>query len=176
MYQPIQEYCTPSSHCTHDCHDAQALSGQPYDEEAQQSAYSSRDSPGQTGVSPSVSLADAGTANSHGSQPSSHVAAQGLASIQHSVPAQVLAGNSSVNVQQQTTASNDGLVAGGSYDTQQDVAASVHATALEEELPASDGETDMSSADWQTGRQQHAQGMQHMAAITQQAYASWLAC
>lgn len=146
----------------------QALSGQPFDEEAQQSAYNSLESPGQTGMTPSTSLGDDGAANSPGSQPSSHMAAQGLTSVQQSVPAEGFAGDANVNAQQQTTASNDGLIAGASYDTQQDAAASVHATALDEELLASDGETNMSSAGWQTGRQQHAQGMQHMAAIMQQ--------
>lgn len=151
------------------CHVAQALSGQPFDEEAQQSAYHSLESPGQTGMTPSTSLGDDGIANNTpGSQPSSHVAAQGLTSVQHHVPADANAGDAFVIAQQQTTASNDGLIAGASYDTQQDAAASVHATDLDDELPASDGETNMSSAGRQTGQQQRAQGMQHMAAIMQQ--------
>lgn len=153
---------------TYDSHFAQALSGQPYDEDAQQSAYSS---PAPTGVS-----LGAGAANSPVSQPSGHVSAQALAAVQHFVSAEVYAGDASVDVQQQTTASNDGLVAAGSYDTQQDAAASVHATALEGNLPGSDGETDLSSVGWQTGKQPRGRGRQCTATNTWGACACRLAC
>ena len=132
----------------------QALSGQQFDEEAQQSAYMSNASHGLVGTSPSVSVGvrAADAADSPASQPS-HVAAQVPDDTQHSVPAQASAADTCAIEQQQTTASNDGLVAAGSYDTLTAAAASVHATALEEDLPASDAETDLSSVGLQRGRQ-----------------------
>ena len=145
-------------------HFAQALSGQQYDEEAQQSAYISSESHGQTGTSRSVSVGARalGADDSPASQPSV-VAAAAVAAQQHFVPAQASAANTSAHEQQQTTASNDDLVVGGSCDTQQDAgAASVHATVLEEDLPASDAETDLSSAGLQRGR--HAQSRHTLAA------------
>lgn len=134
-------------------HVVQALSGQQYDEEAQQSAYISNASHGLTGTSPSVSLGvrAADATNSPASQPS-HAAAEVPDDRQHSVPAQASAADTCVNEQQQTTASNDGLAAAGSYDTLNAAAASVHAAALEEDLPASDAETDLSSVGLQRGR------------------------
>ena len=134
-------------------HVMQALSGQQYDEEAQQSAYISNESHGQMGTSPSVSVGvrAADAANSPASQ-RSHAAAKVSAATQHSGPAQAYATGTCVNEQQQTTASNDGLVTAGSYDTLNAAAASVHATALEEDLPASDAETDLSSVGRQHGR------------------------
>ena len=149
-----------------DSHVAQALSGQQYDEEAQQSAYVATESHGRTGTSPSVSLgAKASNANNSPASQPSLAAAETLAAAQHFVPAQASAANVNAHEQQQTTASNDGLVAGGSCDTQQDAAAaSVHATALEEDLPASDAETDLSSVGLQHGSR-HAQSRHILAAI-----------
>lgn len=134
-------------------HVMQALSGQQYDEEAQQSAYISNESHGQIGTSTSVSLGvrAADAANSPASQ-RSHAAAKVPAATQHSVPAQASATDTRVHEQQQTTASNDGLVAADSYDTLNAGAASVHATALQEDLPASDAETDLTSVGLQHGR------------------------
>ena len=138
----------------------QALSGQQYDEEAQQSACISTESHGQIGTSQTVTAnaRASGANNSPASQPSL-VAAEALAAGQHFVFTNV-----NVHEQQQTTASNDGLVAAGSYDTQDAAAAaSVHATALDEDLPASDAETDLSSIGLQHGRR-HAQSRHTMAA------------
>lgn len=124
-------------------------------------------------MSPGMSLGNAaGAANSLGSQPSSHVAAEAVAAAQHFVNAEPCPADASPDAQQ-TTASNDGLVAVGSYDTQQDaVAASVHATALGEDLPASDADTDLSSVGLQPGRRQLAQSRHTLlASSVLQAYA-----
>lgn len=151
----MKNYVQPTRHKFNICHVAQAMSGQQYDEEAQQSAYISSESHGQIGTSPSVSVGarPPSAANSPAIQPSL-VAAEALAVAQHLVPTQASAADANAHEQQQTTASNDGLNAVGSYDAQQDAAAaSVHATALEEDLPASDAETDLSSVGLQRGRQ-----------------------
>ena len=160
LYQPVRCNIVLLVHQSCDVsHRVQAFSGQQYDEEAQQSACISTESLGQIGTSPTVTAnaRASGANNSPASQPSL-VAAEALADGQHFVPTNV-----NVHEQQQTTASNDGLVAAGSYDTQDAAAASVHATALDEDLPASDAETDLSSIGLQHGRR-HAQSRHTLAA------------
>ena len=170
LHQPIRWNVDLSVHQSSEVSQlAQALSGQQYDEEAQQSAYVSTESHGHggTGTSPSVSAgARASSANNSPASQPSLVAAEALAAAQHFVPAQASAADVNAHEQQQTTASNDGLVAAGSYDTQQDAAAaaSVHATAPEEDLQASDAETDLSSVGLQHGRR-HAQSRHTLAAL-----------
>lgn len=138
----------------------QAMSGQQFDEEAQQSAYKSvSESQGHADTSPSTSLG-IGTASldlmaSVAAEPL-HAAAAAAAHLATS--ADTSAAGLPHNVQQQTTASNDALAAGDSYDMQQHAAASVQATVSEEDRPASDAETDLSSVGLLSGRRQHDQG------------------
>ena len=135
------------------------MSGQQFDEEAQQSAYKSVSaSQGHADTSPSTSLG-IGTASldlmaSVVAEPI-HAAA---AAAHPSTSADTSAAGLPQNVQQQTTASNDALAAGGLYDMQQHAAASVHATVSEEDCPASDAETDLSSVGLLSGRQQRDKG------------------
>ncbi|DBB01117.1 TPA: hypothetical protein ACH3X1_001008 [Trebouxia sp. C0004] len=136
----------------------EAMSGQQFDEEAQQSAYKSiSDSKGHADTSPSTSVG-IGTASL---DLMASVAAEPLyaaAAAHPSTSADTSADGLPHNVQQQTTASNDALVAGGSTDMQQHAAASVHATVSEEDCPASDAETDLSSVGLLSGRRQHDKG------------------
>ena len=135
------------------------MSGQQFDEEAQQSAYKSVSaSQGHADTSPSTSVG-IGTASldlmaSVVAEPI-HAAA---AAAHPSTSADTSAAGLPQNVQQQTTASNDALAAGGLYDMQQHAAASVHATVSEEDCPASDAETDLSSVGLLSGRQQRDKG------------------
>ena len=123
----------------------QALSGQQYDEEAQQSAYKSTSgSHGQTDNSPSASF-NLGPAG---------LSIVGSAAANHSLPVGTSANDTSKQIQQQMTASNEAFATDGSYERQQHAAASVHATALDEDFPASDAETDLSSVGLRPGRQQ----------------------
>ncbi len=139
--------------------DLQAMSGQQFDEEAQQSAYKSVSaSQGHADTSPSTSVG-IGTASldlmaSVVAEPI-HAAA---AAAHPSTSADTSAAGLPQNVQQQTTASNDALAAGGLYDMQQHAAASVHATVSEEDCPASDAETDLSSVGLLSGRRQRDKG------------------
>ncbi len=139
--------------------DLQAMSGQQFDEEAQQSAYKSVSaSQGHADTSPSTSLG-IGTASL---DLMASVAAERLyaaaAAAHPATSADTSAAGLPHNVQQQTTASNDALAAGDSYDMQQHAAASVHATVSEEDCPASDAETDLSSVGLLSGRRQRDKG------------------
>ena len=137
----------------------QAMSGQQFDEEAQQSAYKSvSESQGHADTSPSTSLGiGTGSLDLMAS-----IAAEQLhaaAAVAHpATSADASAAGLPHNVQQQTTASNDALAAGDSYDVQQHAAASVHATVSEEDCPASDAETDLSSVGLLSGRRQRDKG------------------
>ncbi len=137
----------------------QAMSGQQFDEEAQQSAYKSvSESQGHADTSPSTSLG-IGTGSV---DLTASIAAEPLyaaAAVAHpATSADASAAGLPHNVQQQTTASNDALAAGDSYDMQQHAAASVHATVSEEDCPASDAETDLSSVGLLSGRRQRGKG------------------
>lgn len=133
--------------------DVQALSGQQFDDDAHQSAYQPVESGSQGHTSGGVKMQD-----SPSSQRNSPEIAHAVAPAQHYMSADASAGDASNIAQQQTTASNDGgLDAHASYETHQDAAASVHATALEEDVPASDAETDLSSVGLRPSRLQHAQ-------------------
>lgn len=132
----------------------QALSGQQYDEEAQQSvSKSASESHGQTDLSPSASVI-LGPAGLHAVSP----AAIPAAAAYQAASVDASANDASENVQQHTAASTEGVVAGGSYDMAQHAAASVHATVLEEDFPGSDADTDLSSVGLRPGRLQSAQG------------------
>ena len=131
----------------------QAVSGQQYDEEAQQSAHTSPSgNQGQAGDSPSVSLG----LESRGLDLSlSEPALLPHANAHLSASLDTSGADMHQHMQQQPTASSDGLVAGGSYNMQLHPAASVHATALEEDCLASDAETDLSCVGIRPGRRQH---------------------
>ncbi len=140
--------------------DLQAMSGQQFDEEAQQSAYKSVSaSQGHADTSPSTSLG-IGTASLDlmASVVAEPIHAAAAAAAHPSTSADASAAGLPQDVQQQTTASNDALAAGGLYDMQQHAAASVHATVSEEDCPASDAETDLSSVGLLSGRQQRDKG------------------
>lgn len=135
----------------------QAMSGQQFDEEAQQSAYMSV-SQGHADTSPSTSLG----IRTASLDLMASVAAEPLyaaaAATHLATSADTSAAGLPQNVQQQTTASNDALAVGDSYDMQQHAAASVHATVSEEDCPASDAETDLSSVGLLSGRGQRDKG------------------
>ena len=138
----------------------QALSGQQFDDDAHQSGYHPVESGGQTHAP-----VGARAQESLSSQCNGPVIAQAVASVQYYASADASAGDASDIAKQQTTASNDGLAAHDSYDTHQNAAASVHATALEEDVPASDAETDLSSVGLRPGRLQQTQSRPHTACL-----------
>ena len=134
----------------------QAVSGQQYDEEAQQSAHTSPSgNQGQAGDSPSVSL---GLETKGPNLSQSDHARLTHANAHLSASLDTSAADAYQHIQQPATASDDGLVAGGSYNMQLHPAASVHATALVEDCMASDAETDLSSVGVRPGRRQHEKG------------------
>ena len=123
----------------------QARSGQQYDEEAQQSVHNyPAVSYSQDNASPSVSLDTAPAAIHYVALPavvplgtSAHIAADHSHDHSHE--------QNHANQQQHATASNDGSPTGNSLQSQQNVAASIQATAHDEDTPASDAETDLSA-------------------------------
>lgn len=120
---------------------AEACSGQQFDEEAQQSVHNDPAvSYSQDNASPSVSLDTAPAAIHYVALP---------AVVSHGTSARIADDHSynhnRADQQQHTTASNDGSPTGNSLQSQQNVAASIQATGHDEDMPASDAETDLSA-------------------------------
>ncbi|DBA69628.1 TPA: hypothetical protein ACH3X2_012691 [Trebouxia sp. C0005] len=155
------EACQAAPEFTQQATIQQAMSGQQFDEEAQQSAYMSV-SQGHADTSPSTSLG----IRTASLDLMASVAAEPLyaaaAATHLATSADTSAAGLPQNVQQQTTASNDALAVGDSYDMQQHAAASVHATVSEEDCPASDAETDLSSVGLLSGRGQRDKGRKRL--------------
>lgn len=158
------EACHAAPEITQQATIQEAMSGQQFDEEAQQSAYKSvSESQGHADTSPSTSLG-IGTASLDlmASVAAEQLYAAAAAAAHPATSADTSAAGLPHNVQQQTTASNDALAAGDSYDMPQHAAASVHATVSEEDCPASDAETDLSSVGLLSGRRQRDKGRQRL--------------